>query len=122
MDQAASEGRPAVSASTPNSSQKSAEQLRAEIEQTRQQLGDTVEALAAKTDVKAQAKDRIAAARSGALHKKNELVARTRAATPESAGSGASKVASTVREEPLPFAAAGTFATGVLIGWLVGRR
>ena len=35
---------------------KSPEQIRADIEQTREQLGDTVEALAEKTDVKAQAK------------------------------------------------------------------
>jgi hypothetical protein len=33
------------------------QELRAEIEQTRADLGETVEALAAKTDVKARAKD-----------------------------------------------------------------
>jgi chromosome segregation ATPase len=35
------------------------EKLRADIEQTREQLGDTVEALVAKADVKAQAKDKV---------------------------------------------------------------
>jgi hypothetical protein len=35
------------------------EQIRAEIEATRQELGDTVEALAAKADVKAHARERI---------------------------------------------------------------
>ena len=34
------------------------EQLRQDIERTREQLGDTVEALVAKTDVKAQARER----------------------------------------------------------------
>ncbi len=34
------------------------EQLRLEIERTREQLGETVEALVAKTDVKARAKER----------------------------------------------------------------
>jgi hypothetical protein len=35
--------------------EKTPEEIRAEIEATREQLGDTVEALAEKTDVKAQA-------------------------------------------------------------------
>ena len=35
------------------------EQIRQDIEHTREQLGDTVEALVAKTDVKAQAKDKV---------------------------------------------------------------
>ena len=35
------------------------EQLREEIEETRHELGDTVEALAAKTDVKAHAKRKV---------------------------------------------------------------
>jgi hypothetical protein len=35
------------------------EQIRAEIDATREELGDTVEALAAKTDVKAQAKAKV---------------------------------------------------------------
>jgi hypothetical protein len=36
--------------------EKSPEQIRAEIDATREELGDTVEALAAKTDVEVQAK------------------------------------------------------------------
>jgi Protein of unknown function (DUF3618) len=38
---------------------KDPEQIREEIEATRQELGDTVEALAAKTDVKAHVRTRI---------------------------------------------------------------
>ena len=38
---------------------KDPEQIRAEIEATRQELGDTVEALVAKADVKAHARERI---------------------------------------------------------------
>ena len=37
---------------------RSPEEIRADIEQTREEVGDTVEALAAKTDVKAQARER----------------------------------------------------------------
>jgi hypothetical protein len=51
---------------------KTPEQLRAEIEETREELGDTVEALAAKTDVKARAKERADELKSSALHKKDE--------------------------------------------------
>jgi type VI protein secretion system component VasF len=38
---------------------KDPDQIRQEIEATRQELGDTVEALASKTDVKAHARERI---------------------------------------------------------------
>ena len=48
---------------------KSPEQIRADIEQTREELGDTVEALAEKTDVKAQAKSRISAVKNTAQDK-----------------------------------------------------
>ena len=121
MDEATSEGRPTVSAAS-ESEQKSTEELRAEIEQTREELGDTVEALAEKTDVKGQAKDRIASIKDTAQHKKNEFASRARDATPESAGAGAQQVASAIRRQPLPFAAAGSFAAGVLVGQLIGRR
>ncbi len=100
---------------------KSPEEIRSEIEQTRDELGDTVEALAAKTDVKSQAQDRIAAARETVTGKKDDFVAKARQATPESASAGAQQLSSTVQEKPLPFAAAGAFAGGLLIGWLLGR-
>jgi Protein of unknown function (DUF3618) len=45
----------------------SIDQLRAEIRQTRADLGETVQALAAKADVKARAKDQVGQARERAL-------------------------------------------------------
>jgi ElaB/YqjD/DUF883 family membrane-anchored ribosome-binding protein len=109
------------------------DEIRAEIERTQQELGDTVEALAHKTDVKAQASARIDAAkesisetvhdaRESAQHTADDVVRKVKQATPESAGAGAQQVTATVQEKPLPFAAAGAFAAGLLIGWLVGRR
>ena len=109
------------------------EEIRAEIEQTQQQLGDTVEALAAKTDVKAQASARIDAAKASAQekvqgiqesvqHTREDFVAKVKQGTPESAGAGAQQVSAAVQEKPLPFAAGGAFAAGVLIGWLLARR
>jgi len=122
MDEATSEGRPTVSAAAEESQQKSPEQIRAEIEHTREELGDTVEALAGKADVKGQAKDRIASIKDTAQHQKAEFASRAREATPESAGAGVQQVASTVRRQPVSFVAAGAFAAGVFVGWLLGRR
>jgi ElaB/YqjD/DUF883 family membrane-anchored ribosome-binding protein len=102
--------------------QKSPEELRAEIEQTREDLGDTVQALADKSDVKAQARDRIAAVKQTAQQKKDQFISKAKTATPESASAGAQQVAATAQQKPVPFTAGGAFAAGVLVGWLVGRR
>ena len=105
-----------------DSTQKSPEELREEIEQTRQELGDAVEALAEKTDVKAQARDRVTAVKESALHRKDEFVSRAKEAAPDSASSGAQQVVSTIKRDPVPFTGIAVFAAGLLVGWLVGRR
>lgn len=122
MDQAASSGGPAVSAAAGEGRQKTPEEIEAEIEQTREELGDTVEALAEKSDIKAQAKNKIAQVRDTAQHKKDEIASRAREATPDSAGSAGQQLASTVQRKPVPFAAAGAFAGGVFVGWILRRR
>lgn len=122
MDQAASQGGAAVSAPAEERQPKTPEEIEVEIEETRQELGDTVEALAGKANVKAQANDKIAQVRDSAHQKKDELASRARRATPDSAGAGAQQVVSTVQHKPLPFAAAGAFAGGVLVGWILRRR
>jgi hypothetical protein len=48
----------------PVSGEKDPEQIRQEIEATRQELGDTVEALVAKTDVKAIAHEKVESAKA----------------------------------------------------------
>jgi ElaB/YqjD/DUF883 family membrane-anchored ribosome-binding protein len=90
---------------------KSPAEIRAEIEQTREQLGETVEALAEKTNVKAHARERIQAVK--------EAVAES---TPESVGTGMQQIESAVRTRPLPFATLGAFTAGMIVGWLLGRR
>lgn len=111
-----------MSAAAEEGRQKSPEEIRVEIEQSREDLGDTVEALAAKADVKGQAKDRITSIKDAAQHKKDEFSSRAREATPDSAGAGAQQIASTVKRKPLPFTALAAFAVGLLIGRLFGRR
>lgn len=101
---------------------RSAEEIRADIDATREQMGDTVEALAAKTDVKARAHEKIGAAKENVTHLKDGVVSKAREATPESAGAGVQQVSATVQQQPLPFAAAGAFAAGLLLGWLLGRH
>jgi ElaB/YqjD/DUF883 family membrane-anchored ribosome-binding protein len=97
---------------------KSPDEIRREIEQTREELGDTVEALAAKTDVKAQVSDRVDAIKDDAAQR----LGRAKEAIPPSAGQGAQQVAETVKRRPVPFSAGGAFAAGVLVGWLLRRR
>jgi ElaB/YqjD/DUF883 family membrane-anchored ribosome-binding protein len=98
------------------------EEIRADIERTREELGDTVEALAAKTDVKAQAQERANEIKQAAQAKRDDLTAKAKQISPNTATEGAQHVASTVQRKPVPFAAVGAFAAGLLIGWLVGRR
>jgi hypothetical protein len=50
----------------PMSTAKDPEQIREEIEETRRELGDTVEALAAKADVKAQVHRRVQSTKASA--------------------------------------------------------
>jgi hypothetical protein len=91
-------GKDQSQVSTPvDTKQKEPEEIRREIQQTRAELGDTVEALAAKTDVKGQAKQKVADAKRNASVKK--------------AG-----------EHPVPVAVAGGFVAGFLTARIIGRR
>lgn len=83
--------------------QRSPEQIQADIDRTRRDLGDTVEALAEKSDVKQRAHDRM-----------DEVKDELRAKTPDSAQG----VLASMRAHPLPLAGAGALA---LAFWL-GRR
>jgi hypothetical protein len=98
------------------------EQIRDDIAATREHFGDTVEALAAKTDVKAQARERLAEARRSAAARKDELLGKARQAAPESATAGASGLSRRARENPAPVAAVALFVAGFAAGRVSGRR
>ena len=84
-------------------------------------MGDTVEALAQKTDVKAQAKEKVAEAKSSVMSKKDDLTGKAREASPESATSAAAQVSQKARENPVPIALVGAFAAGVVAGRVLKR-
>jgi ElaB/YqjD/DUF883 family membrane-anchored ribosome-binding protein len=97
------------------------EQIREEIQATREQLGDTVEALAAKTDVKAQAKQKLDETKESVSAKTDDLLGKARQISPDTAASAATGVSQKARENPLPVAAFGAFALGFLVGRLSSR-
>ena len=97
---------------------RSPEEIRADIEQTREEVGDTVEALAAKTDVKAQARERLDTVKGNVRAKTDQAKAKVQAATPAGAQQGGRQVVTKVRENPAPLAA----GAALLAAFLIGRR
>jgi chromosome segregation ATPase len=97
------------------------EQIRQEIEATREEMGDTVAALAAKADVKTQAKQKIEDTKATITSKKDELLGKAKGASPETASTAAAQASVKARQNPVPVAAAGAFAFGFLAGWIMRR-
>jgi len=92
------------------------EQLREQIEETRQELGDTVEALAAKTDVRAQARRKLEAARASLSEKVDELLKRARSISPDSLSAAATEMIEAARANP------GRTVAGIAFAALLTRR
>lgn len=97
-------------------------QLRADIERTRQDLGDTVAALAEKTDVKARAKEKVTEVRHNVSEKRTELMGKARESSPDGASSAAVQVRTTAQQNPIPTAALAAFVGGFLFGRITKRR
>ena len=107
---------------TVENSHKDPEEIRREIARTRAELGETVEALATKADVKGQAKQKVAEARHSASAKKDEAFAKVRHVSPDSAASGAGQLTTKARENPLPVAVLGGFVAGFVAAKLTPRH
>jgi hypothetical protein len=99
VDEGTRQGSPAVE----DEGARSPEEIRRDIEQTRVELGDTVEALGKKTDVKGQAREKV-----------DDIKQRVSAATPSSAH----EAGSVAKRNPLPFAIGGAILAGFLLGRL----
>jgi ElaB/YqjD/DUF883 family membrane-anchored ribosome-binding protein len=92
------------------------EAIQREIEQTREDLGDTVEALAHKTDVKAQAKQKLDETKASVSETKDRVFGKAKDTSPDGAATAAAQVSQKARENPLAVAALGALAAGFLIG------
>jgi ElaB/YqjD/DUF883 family membrane-anchored ribosome-binding protein len=104
------------------------EEIRADIEGTRAELGETVAAVAEKTDVKRQAQDKADELKQQAADKAQEAKAKAqelsdkaKEAAPDSAGEGMQQAQRVARENPVPVALGGAFFAGFLLGRLLSR-
>ena len=129
MDEDQGRGGEAVSGAEED---RTPEQVRAEIAQTREELGDTIEAVIAKADVKAQARQAVSDARANVgataadvrqsvIDKKDEVTAHAQQSTPDSVGETGQRALALARENRPVLIAAATFGVGLLIGSRRGR-
>jgi ElaB/YqjD/DUF883 family membrane-anchored ribosome-binding protein len=122
MDEGTRAERSSVNDTSGSQETRPPEEIREDIAATRDELGDTVEALAEKTDVKGQAKQRVEQAKETVRQKREELTGKAREATPEGARAGGEQVIAKVRENPAPAALGGAVLVGFLLGRLTRRR
>lgn len=94
------------------------EQIRAELDATREELGDTVAAVAEKADVKSQARLRVVEVKQAVQAKREELASKVTAGTSDGTQAGMQRATTKARENPLPLAVGGA----LVVGFLVGRR
>jgi ElaB/YqjD/DUF883 family membrane-anchored ribosome-binding protein len=108
--------------------QRSPEEIREEIEETRKELGDTAAAVAQKADVKKQAKTKVGgvkekasakadSVKQTATAKKEEVAGKA----PDSAGAAVEQAQRFVRENPAALAIGGAFVAGFALGKLRSR-
>lgn len=91
--------------------------IRAEIAATREQMGETADAIAYRADVKARAKDRVSSKLDGARDRLGLGVSRVGGAAPsaDDVREGAARAAGLAQENPLGLAI-GSMAVGFLVG------
>jgi ElaB/YqjD/DUF883 family membrane-anchored ribosome-binding protein len=104
------------------------ERIRGDIEQTREDLGETVDALASKADVKGQVKQRaeerkqaLRTQQQRAQEKASQVRERVTNATPEDAKAIAGQATAAAKERPWP-AIGGALIVGLLLGRALRRR
>jgi ElaB/YqjD/DUF883 family membrane-anchored ribosome-binding protein len=115
-------GEDTRTSSTAVSDTQEADYVRHEIEETRRELGETVAALAEKTDIKAQTKRRAAETKASLQERRRRVLASVKQTSPKSAVSATSRVSAKSREEPLPFVAVAAFAVGALVGAAIAGK
>jgi Protein of unknown function (DUF3618) len=98
-----------------------AEDIQRDIEATREQMGETVEALAAKADVKTRAKEKVADVKESVSARTDDALHRVKETSPDSAVSAAGQLSEKAGQNPVPLAAVGAFVAGFLAGRISGR-
>jgi hypothetical protein len=109
---------PSTSGSAVSVEARDPDKIRKEIEATRQELGDTIEALAEKSDLRAHAKHKMEESNAYVSKKKDDLFAKARKTSPHSLVLAVQHAAHKARENPVELAAISAFA----LGFVVGRR
>jgi len=109
---------PSTSGSAVSVEARDPDKIRKEIETTRQELGDTIEALAEETDVRAHAKRKMEESNAYISKKKDDVLAKAKETSPQSLVSAVQHAAHKARENPLELATISAFA----LGFVVGRR
>ena len=102
--------------------QRSPEEIRTDIQQTREELADTAAALAHKADVKARARDKVDEIKGNVTGKAQNLKDTAADKAPDSAGGAAASVQTTVKQNPLPSAAVAAAILGFTLGYLIAKR
>jgi len=92
------------------------EEIREEIEETREELGDTVAAMTEKTDVKKQAQGKVDDVKA----KAQELSDKAKAASPDTPAEGIQQAQSLAKQNPA-LAIAGVLV-GLMVLWRLLRR
>jgi ElaB/YqjD/DUF883 family membrane-anchored ribosome-binding protein len=99
------------------------DEIQREIDQTREELGETVEAVARKADVKGRAKKKAVETQETLKAKVGDVQETvSEAATPERARQTAVQAAESIRERPGPAIAVAALAGGLLVVWVLARR
>jgi hypothetical protein len=101
--------------------QKSSEELRAEIEDVREDLGDTAAALAAKTDVKTRAREKADELKRAANEKKDALLSKSGRSSSGGGSAALTQARTKAKENPVIVAAVGALLGGFALGRLTRR-
>lgn len=108
--------------------QRSPEEIREDIEETREQLGDTAAAVAQKADVKQQAKAKVSGVKEKASAKADSVKQTATAKreevgekAPDSAGAALEQAQRFAQQNPAALAIGGAFVAGFALGKLRSR-
>ena len=105
---------------TNGTEQKTPEEIRAEIESTREDLGDTAAALASKADVKTRAKEKVEGVKQVVAQKTDALKSGNADGAP-AGSSPLTEVKAKAQNNPIPTAAIAAFVGGFVLGKLSSR-